>query len=395
MTLPVPLAEYHERVEKCQESAESEGLDALLAISRSPDRSGHVRYLSNYYNPISYNPSTNISLGLGYSAVLISKDQNPVLVAGFPPEESAQEVAVSDVRVFPFMSNFAASISEVVKNRALEHSTIGIAGLDVLSAQAYVELVDRLPSARLKNANHIVEDQRMIKSENEIVLLGETGKLADIAVDSAIETCRDGKRECELAGRIAKELLDNKAERVFWIDVKSGPRLRYPITWPMASNRKMKKADLVFFDIGAADKNGYLLDVSRTFVIGKPNREQRELLALTYDMSREVIHACRPGVKANELITFAREYVRKETKSRNLRIKPDIESMSYAGHGLGFEIERPQLTTEHTEELKENMILSPEPGITVPDLGAAVFEENIVVTEKGGKLLTKNVHKIW
>ncbi len=395
MGLPVPLGEYRERIVKCQRTAENEGLDAILAISRSPDRPGHVRYLSNYYNPVSYNPSTNVSLGLGYSAVLIPRDQDAVLIVGFPPEESGQEVAVQDVRPFPFMSNLAVSVSEVVKSKGLQGSAIGIAGQDVLSAQAYVDLTARLPSARLVNADHIVEDLRMIKSENEIKLMQQTGKLADRAIECALANSKAGKREAELAGSIAKYLVDNGAERVFWIDVKSGPRLRYPITWPMASDRRMRKGDLVFFDIGAADKNGYLLDVSRTVVLGKPTREQRELLALTYDMSREVVKACKPGVMANELITIAQDYVRRETNARVLRIRPDIDSITYGGHGLGFEVERPQLTPEHTDELRENMVLSPEPGIIVPRLGSAAFEENIVVTSDGGKPLTKKLDRIW
>jgi len=367
----------------------------VIAISRSPDRSGHVRYLSNYYNPVSYNPTTNVSLGLGYSAVLMPVENDPVLIAGFPPNESGQEVAITDVRIHPFMFNIAKSIREVVESKGLQKSTIGVAGLDVISGQIYLEMVHEMPNVTFKNANTIIEDQRIIKSAHEIKLVLAAAKTADSAVECAMKECREGRRESELAGGVAKQLLYNGAERVLWIDVKSGPRLSYPITWPMASSRKMRKGDLVFFDIGAACKGGYLLDVSRTTVLGKASRQQKELLALTYDMSREVIASCRPGVRSNELVRIAQEYIIREKSRGRLRIRPQAEMTTYAGHGLGLEVERPQLTPEHVERLEENMVLSPEPGVVVPGLGSAVFEENVLVTKQGGKLLTRNVHTIW
>ncbi len=395
MTLPVPISEYHNRVEKCRESARREGLDAVIAVSRSPDRTGHVRYLSNYYNPVSYNPSTNVSLGLGYTVVLIPIENDPVLIVGFPPNESGQEVATTDVRVYPFMFDFAKSIREVVESKGLKKSTIGVAGLDVISGQIYLEMVHMMPNVTFKNANTIIEDQRMIKSANEIRLVLAAAKTADNAIECAMNNCKQGRRESELAGSVAKFLLGSGAERVLWIDVKSGPRLNYPITWPMASSRKMRKGDLVFFDIGAACKGGYLFDVSRTTVLGKASRQQKELLALSYDMSREVIASCRPGLRSNELVKIAQEYINTERSKGKLRIRPHAEMTTYAGHGLGLEVERPQLTPEHAERLEENMVLSPEPGVVVPGLGSAAFEENILVTKRGGKLLTGNVHLDW
>ena len=59
------------------------------------------------------------------------------------------------------------------------------------------------------------------------------------------------------------------------------------------------------------------------------------------------------------------------------------------GHGLGLApVEAPDLGAGDPTPLQPDMVISIEPGVSIPGVGGALWADNYVVTEGGAEALT-------
>ena len=103
------------------------------------------------------------------------------------------------------------------------------------------------------------------------------------------------------------------------------------------------------------------------------------LVKLAHD---EAISIIRPGIKAKDLDILVREIFNK-----NEMLKYFIHS---TGHGTGLDIhERPNINYLSETVLKENMVITIEPGLYIKNIGGVRIEDTILITKNGYKILTK------
>jgi Xaa-Pro aminopeptidase len=120
--------------------------------------------------------------------------------------------------------------------------------------------------------------------------------------------------------------------------------------------------------------------MTRTFAIN-PSRKQLKLIELVRKAQQLAIEKVKDGAKASDIDSAARE---------------TISSAGYAkfylhgtGHGVGLDIhEPPSLAPNSKYVLKKNMTLTVEPGIYLPRVGGARWEDMLEVTQEGHRLLT-------
>lgn len=388
-SLPVPPSEYAGRVRKCAEMAKEAGLDALTVFSHSPDRPGHVRYLSNYYSPLSFNasslPGHPLRMGLADSCVLVPVDGEPVLLkADVPYAELA--IATSDVRSYG--EDLVGMVSQVIKEKNLDRKRIGIAGEDVISAFLLRMIKEKLPSVQFSYADPIIETLRQVKSKNEIELMRHTGQLADKALKAAIEAVRPGVRERDVAAVAAAAILREGGERVLFNDVQSGPNSELVIAWPMAGERIIHEDDVVMIDLGGQDENGYFFDVARTTVAGNPSKARKDLVRLGREATNFVAEIAKPGLSGIDWLQRTNDFVNKRIETGQYDI-PHPPPIMFIGHSMGLDMESLFFASGAEMTLKEGQVLSIEPWILASKLGAARFEDLMLVTNSGGELLTK------
>jgi Xaa-Pro aminopeptidase len=224
----------------------------------------------------------------------------------------------------------------------------------------------------------LVEKLRIVKDDTEIAALRQACAITADAFAAVIKTLRPGVTERDVAWELMSLMRDGGAEALAFDSIVAfGPHSAIPHHQP--TERELATGDLVKLDFGAR-YDGYHADMTRTVVVGTPHAWQQEL----HDQVAQVQQSCRdltrPGTTAAELGSLAQERI--ETAGYQL--------VHGLGHGIGLEIhENPFLMPNATAgALVEQMCLTVEPGIYLPDRGGVRIEDTVLVTPDGNEPLT-------
>ena len=208
---------------------------------------------------------------------------------------------------------------------------------------------------------------------------------SDKAMQESLKSLREGIKEVEISA-YAKYIMEKEGAEgtSFQPFVMSGENAWLPQRF--SSEKKIKKGELVIFDIGAIYR-GYCSDLTRTFSLGNLSEEQKEIFNVAYLAQREAIKAVKPGIKASDIDKIARDII---TERGYGKYFPHI-----TGHGLGISVhEKPIIDVKVNTKLEPNMVITIEPGIYLEGVGAARVEDMVLVTKEGHEILTKTKRKL-
>ena len=214
---------------------------------------------------------------------------------------------------------------------------------------------------------------------------------------------------------ISTMAINDMVERFIVADLKARPASKGQYGYAFALNASinevvchgvpseadvLKDGDIVNFDI-TLEKNGFIADSSKTYLVGDVAPPARRLVQTTYDAMWQGIRAVRPGARLGD-IGFA---IERHAKRHGYSVVHD-----YCGHGIGREMhEDPQVL--HFGKpgtglvLREGMVFTIEPmlnrgrrhvrteadGWTVVTRDgslSAQFEHTVAVTKTGVEVLT-------
>jgi len=124
---------------------------------------------------------------------------------------------------------------------------------------------------------------------------------------------------------------------------------------------------LLLMDVGA-EYHGYTADVTRTIPAkGKFSPEQRAIYQIVYDAQEAVIQLCKEGTPIADLNKKAKEIIAEGLMKLGI-IKTREEADTYYPHGcshfLGLDVHD---KGDYGTTLKQNMVLTVEPGIYIPE----------------------------
>ncbi len=263
-----------------------------------------------------------------------------------------------------------------------ECTRIGIEENNITYAQ-YQNYVRKFRLKEAVETNYLIENMRMIKDDIEISKIRKASEITDNCFRYLLEYIKEGVTEKQIALEIEKYFIENGADGVaFDTIVASGENSSKPHAMP--TDRIIQKGDCITIDFGAKFE-GYCTDMTRTIFVGKVSDEIRELYNFILGCQIRATEKMKDNAEG-KLIAKSLE---SEFNARNY-------SMIHAlGHGVGLDVhEFPIISQRSCFTLKENMVVTNEPGIYIPGKLGIRIEDTILVNKMIPEVLTKSDKKL-
>ena len=342
-----------QRVKRLQEKLTKYNIDGLLVTNMF-----NVRYLANF---------------TGSTGLVVVTKENAYFVTDFRYTEQA----AAEAKGFEIIKNEGSifeEVAKIVKNNAIEK--LGFEQENVTYA-TFNQINDLIP-CELVPVTGLVEKLREVKTDDEIALIKEAINITEKAYDYILGFVKPGVTEIEVANELDFYMRKEGAQSVsFDTIVASG--LRSAMPHGVASEKVIEEGDMVTIDFGCY-YNGYVSDMTRTFAVGDPGDELKEIYEIVYQANKKVNESAKAGMTGAELDAIARDYIAEHGYG------PQFGHT--LGHGIGLEVhEGPSLSFRNEEKLVVNNIVTNEPGIYVQGLGGVRIEDDLVIKENGVEVL--------
>lgn len=250
---------------------------------------------------------------------------------------------------------------------------------DYVTVAEFKRMRTALEKYTLKAASQDVYEQRLIKSDDEIAKIAAAEALTAKALTKTLPLLKYGVTEKEISDEITYRMLSLGAEELAFDNIVAfGVNTANPHHHP--SGKKLERGELVTFDIGAR-LHGYCGDMTRTFCPGTPIEKLAEIHAIVLEAQQYALGNIKAGMTGREAHLLAAEYIAAHGYGN--------EFTHSLGHGVGVAVhEGPVLGPRSETVLRENMVVSVEPGIYVDGLGGVRIEDLVVIGSGGVKNLT-------
>ena len=267
------------------------------------------------------------------------------------------------------------------------------------------------PPHEFLELGHLLHEQRLFKSRDEIRLMDKAAAISVRAHQAAMRAARPGIHEYELQAEVERVFRAADACPAYASIVGAGGNgcvLHY-----VANTGKARDGDLVLIDAGAEYRN-YAADITRTFPVnGRYTREQRALHDLVGAAQAAALACARPGVAFAALHETVVEVLGEGLLRLGL-LKGSLEKCiagehyrqfyrHKSGHWLGLDVHDvgDYRIDGQSRLLEPGMVLTIEPGLYVgaDDTSVAAkwrgigirTEDDVLITADGHRVLTEGL----
>lgn len=358
------MSYYQQRIKRAQSLLQEKGLTAVL-VTTPPN--------FHYFTGIWLDSHERLQ------ALVIRKEGTPVMLVHEMAKEQVKTIAGVE-QIFWRDGDVAIQILEgILPNQGT------VAVDNNWPSTNLLQLMALTAALTFRESTAILGQLRLHKDELEVKRLLESGRAADRVMEKISKYLRPGLSEGEIAAQI-KEFFQEEgaAELSFSTIVATGPNSGIPHY--ETGDRVIQEKDIVLIDMGGI-KDYYCSDMTRTFVVGEPAEQFREVYEVVRLAQDEAVKKIKPGIAMQEIDLTAREIIEKAGYGPYFTHR--------TGHGLGIEVhEEPFLTPTNPNLLEKGMVVSVEPGIYLPDKFGVRIEDIVVVTAEGALRLNNFPHQL-
>lgn len=235
----------------------------------------------------------------------------------------------------------------------------------------------------------------MIKQPQELALLAEAGRLLASVFGLLDRTPLSGMSTLQIDALVERYIVDelqarpaSKGQYGYGFVLNSSVNQVVCHGVPAASV-VLRDGDIVNLDI-TLEKNGYIADSSKTYLVGAVHPAARRLVQTTYEAMWQGIRTVRPGARLGD-IGWAIERHAKRNGYSVVR--------EYCGHGIGREMhEEPQVRHFGTRGtglvLREGMVFTIEPMLNLGGRSVRTEADGWTVVTRDGSLSAQFEHTV-
>ena len=368
-------AEMEARLSVLRELMGRQGLDAVLFTSI---------HNVNYYSDFLY-----CSFGRPYGLVITGERSTSIsanIDAGQPGRRTfGENLVYTDWR----RDNYLRAVQQLVP----DGGRLGVEN-DHLSLQSSLKLEAALPDTELVDVSVEFMRLRMVKSDEEIALIREGARIADLGGAACVEVIGEGVPEHQVALHSTQAMV-NEIARSFphaelmdtWTWFQSGVNTdgaHNPVT-----SRRLERGDILSLNCFPMIA-GYYTALERTLFCEEASEAHRRIWEVNCVVHDEGKRLLRPGAVCGEVATALNE----------IYAEHDLLRYRTFGYGHSFGVLCHYYGREAGLELREdidtvlepNMVVSMEPMLMIPEglPGAGGYREHdiLVITADGNENLT-------
>ena len=329
-------------------------------------------------------------------AFVLTRDTSALLVPRLELEH-AQEFALTDRIVsypeYPDLRHPMEFLKDILVDLRLSRAKIGVDsdGYGQLYGYRGPKVSELLPEAEIVNVADDIEYMQMINSEEELELLRESARWANLAHAYLQEYCRVGATETEISMRASYEASQAMIRTL-------GPEYRplgrglasagfrgqigkdSALPHAMTSNARLKPGDILVTG-ATAYIWGYSCELERTMIMGEPSPEQERFFNLMLEVQTLAIQTIKPGIPCSAVDKAVRDFFKENGLEQYWR--------HHTGHAKSTLVhEAPFLDVGDQRTIEVGMVFTVEPGIYVPELGGFRHSDTVAVTPDGVEMIT-------
>ncbi|MFH6958490.1 M24 family metallopeptidase [Flavobacterium aquidurense] len=281
-----------------------------------------------------------------------------------------------------------ALFGKILQNKNINSGKIA---LDESAGYFLIDGVVKANTAyEFENAQPVTAGCRMQKSKNEIAIIQQAKEITMVVQRAAARILHPGITVETVTDFINKaHIKAGIPSGSYFCIVLFADDSQYPhgVTIP----QDLKENDVVLIDTGCR-LEGYLSDITRTYIYGTPTEAHIKIWNLEKAAQKAAFDAAQLGATCGSVDDAARKTI------AEAGLSPDYELPGLphrVGHGTGLDIhEYPYLVRGNSTVLQEGMVVSNEPMICIPGQFGIRHEDHFYMTSEGPKWFTTPMHSI-
>jgi len=372
---PFSKGEYDRRLALVRTAMADRGLDVLFVEDPS-----NIAWLTGYDGWSFY----------VHQGVLVFYDRDPVWWGRNMDANGARRTAwLGEDSLRPYGDQYVQSterhpmqhLAELIREYGAERGRVGVEMENYyFSAKAYTTLLAALPDAEILDATALVNWQRGVKSDEELVFMRRAARISEKIVDGVFERARPGLKKNELVAGIYADALNGADGH--WGDypaivpmVPSGADASAPhLTW---DGDTLRQGQATFFEVSGCYRR-YHTPFCRTVYLGTPPDEVRRAEAALIEGLEAGLDAARAGNQARDVANALGAVLERAGIERGARCGYPI-GLSYPPDWGERTV---SLRAEDETVLQPGMTFHYMPGLWMDDWGIEITEP-ILIRENG------------
>jgi Xaa-Pro dipeptidase len=366
---PITAEERRGRIEKARRLMSERGVDALMLT-------GGTSLV--YFSGMHWGLSERL-----FAMVLPVKGDAFYVCPAFEEERAREQIATgplggsADVRTWEEHEDPYQRVAQGLRDRGIAAGSLGIE--ETIRFVFSDGVAKAAPTVKVTSGTPISAGCRITKDAHELALMRLASQVTLKAYEAAWKALKDGMTQDDFASLVAL------AHRQLGFEGGAGVQVGQYSALPHGSitPQVVREGSILLIDGGCAVE-GYVSDISRTFVLGKATDKMKQVFDIEYAAQTAALKAARPGVPCEAVDAAARKVITDAGSG------PDYKYFTHrVGHGMGMDgHEWPYLVKGNTLPLAPGMTFSDEPGIYIPGEFGVRLEDDMIITEQGAELTT-------